>query len=511
VSVRPLLGLLGALAVAASPAAAVADEPAQPAKPVSPAPPALPPPVPPDTGAAGEGHLRYTLEGIEIHSDGRTGKRVILQHVRFHAGDVLDVADPEIELTRYRLLATGFFADVDLSLRKGSRRGAAVLVIDVRERNTIIVQNLWFGIAADEDTAGNARPLSGFLGVEAAETNLLGTGVALGAGVGLAAQQWAVRGHVEDPAFAGTDWSALLALNVASARDFFGNRAVVWVPPPGYGPPTDYAFVPYKRYGGTLGTGTALGPFSQLALSYHLEWIDAAVPVAASHLRGDTREPIDFSIKPGGSWLSTLRASLAYDTRDLPFLARRGWLASAVVTAGVPPLGSAYGFVRVELSGRRYWQLPWGHVVDVAAFLGGIAGDAPFFEKFYIGDFTDLLPDRVLDLTPDRRQPPNLLGTDIKEVRFGDYAAKVAVEYRVPIFTGKRAIYGIDLFASTGLWGVAGRRDLTDPPSGYGGARRLPVDLTYNLGVRLDTALGGATVAFSNLLGLIPTGSAVQH
>jgi outer membrane protein assembly factor BamA len=177
----------------------------------------------------------------------------------------------------------------------------------------------------------------------------------------------------------------------------------------------------------------------------------------------------------------------------------------------VPPLGSSYGYARVELSGQRWWQLPWRHVVHASAFLGGIAGNAPFFEKFYIGDFTDLLPDRVLDLTPDRRQPPNFLGTDIKEIRYGEFAAKIDVEYRVPVFTGARAIYGVDLFASTGLWGVAGSRDVTDPPTGYTGLQRLPVDLTYNLGIRLDTALGGATVAFSNLLGLIPAGTTVLH
>jgi outer membrane protein assembly factor BamA len=489
------MGLLGALGVAALPIRARAEEPA---------PAAVPAP-------GVEEHLRYTLEDIEIHSDGRTGKRVILHYVRFRAGDVLNVADPEVELTRYRLLSTGFFADVRLSLRRGSRRGTAVLVIDVAERNTVIVQNLWFGIAADEDTAGHAKPLSGFLGLEVAETNLVGTGIALGAGIGLAAQQVALRAHVEDPAFVGSSWSALGSLLYADARDFFGNRAVVFESPELGPPATDYAVVAYKRYGGTLGTGRALGLFSQLSLGYHLERIDAIVPIAASHLRGDTREPIDFSIRSGKSWLSTLRAALSYDSRDMPFLTRKGWLASAAITAGVPPLGSDYAYARVELSGQRWWQLPWRHVLHASVFLGGIAGDAPFFEKFYIGDFTDLLPDRVLDLTPDRRQPPNLLGTDIKEVRFGDFAAKIDLEYRVPIFTGKRAIYGIDLFASTGLWGVAGRRDITDPPSGYSGAARVPVDLNYNLGIRLDTSLGGATIAFSNLLGLIPAGPTVQR
>ena len=495
-SVRPLAGFLGALALAL-PAVAAADEPG----PASEPPPAAP----------GETRLRYTLEAIEIHSDGRTGKRVILPHVHLRLGDLLDVADPELELARYRLLATGFFSDVRFSLRRGSRRGAAILVIDVAERNTVIVQNLWFGIAADEDAAGNAKPLGTFLGLEVAETNLVGTGIELGAGIGLASDQVALRAHVEDPAFAGTSWSGLFALNYAGARDFFGTKDVLYQPAPGATATADFAEVAYKRYGGTVGSGTSLGLFSQVALSYHLEHIDAVVPAGATQLRGDTRQPIDFAIQPGGSWLSTLRAALTYDTRDQPFLARRGWLASAAVTAGVVPLGSSYSYARVELSGQRWWQLPWKHVIHASAFFGGIAGSAPFFEKFYIGDFTDLLPDRVLDLTPDRRQPPNLLGTDIREVRFGDFAAKIDVEYRVPVFTGKRAIYGVDLFVSTGLWGVAGLPDITDPPSGYTGLQRVPVDLTYNLGIRLDTALGGATIAFSNLLGLIPAGSTVQH
>jgi outer membrane protein insertion porin family len=509
VSDRPPLVLPGAIAAAVVAAitastarTARADEPPAPAPPVT---------VATAAPAAGEERLRYILEGIEVQSDGRTGKRVILRHVHFRVGDVLDVADPELELTRYRLLGTGFFSDVRLSLRRGSRRGAAVLVITVVERNTLIVQNLWFGIAADEDSAGNARPLSGFVGLQVAETNLVGTGVALGAGAALADQQLALRAHVEDPAFAGTSWSALVSFLYADARDFFGTRSVVFESP-SLGPPesSDYAPVAYKRYGGTLGTGHALGLFSQIALEYHLEGIDATVPIVASELRGNAREPIDFSILPGKSLLSTLRASLTYDTRDMPFLARRGWLASAVITAGVPPLGSSYGYARVELSAQRWWELPWKHVLHASAFVGGIAGNAPFFEQFYIGDFTDLIPDRVLDLAPDRRQPPNLLGTDITEVRYGDFAARLDVEYRVPIYTGRRAIYGIDVFADFGIWGVAASRDITDPPSGYTGLARLPVDLTYNLGLRFDTAIGGATIALSNLIGLIPAGTSVK-
>lgn len=494
--VRPALSLallaLGALALRA--AEVRADEPVK-----AVAVEASPRPEPP------LGQVHYALEGVELRGNTRTAGRVILRYVPFKAGGVLDVSDPEIELTRYRLLGTGFFSSVQLSLRKGSRRGSAVLVIEVVERNTLVVQNLSLGIAADEDTAGNAKPLSAFMGLQAAETNLVGTGITVGAGVGLASDQFAIRTFFEDPAFAGSAWSTQLSVLYNHARDFFGNRSVSFESPLlEQREVTDYAVVAYKRVGATLGTGHDITGSSHFSLDYHLERISATVPTAASHLRGEAREPIDFNILPGVSVLGTLGATLVYDTRDAPFLPTRGTLATARVTIALPPLGSSYGFQRVELAAQRWWQLPWGHVVRASAFAGGIAGDAPFFEKFYVGDFTDLLPDRILDLAPDRRQPPNLLGTDIIEVRYGDFATRIEGEYRVPLYTGKRSVYAIDVFAAAGLYAVASRRELSDPPRGYTGWARVPADLTYNLGFRIDTNLGGFTLAFSNLLGLFP-------
>ena len=114
------------------------------------------------------------------------------------------------------------------------------------------------------------------------------------------------------------------------------------------------------------------------------------------------------------------------------------------------------------------------------------------------------MPDRVLDLNFDRRTAPNYLNTDIVEVRYGDYAAKLQGEYRIPIYRGHRSVYGVDLFGAAGVYGVASYRDLTDPPRGYHGMRAVPIDLTFNLGFRLDTSAGGFLFAFSNLIGLIP-------
>ncbi|MCC6527938.1 MAG: BamA/TamA family outer membrane protein, partial [Polyangiaceae bacterium] len=318
--------------------------------------------------------------------------------------------------------------------------------------------------------------------------------------------QWTLGARFADPAFLGSPWSLSASFYYADARDFFGNRQVSFESPGlvSERAVTDYAVVAYKRLGGTLGAGHDLAVATRLSFDYRLERIAAIVPTVASHLRGATREPIDFDIEPGVSVLSELRAGVVYDTRDTPFLPKRGVVTGLQLGAGLTPLGSSYGFAKAEAELRAWWSLPWSHVVGLHAEVGAIFGSPPFFERFYVGDYTDLLPDRVFGLNPDRRQPPNYLGTDIAEVRYGDYAARLAGEYRIPLYAGTGSVYGVDLFALVGVYAVAAKRDLVDPPSGYSGAALAPLDLTYNLGFRVETYVGGFSLAFSNLLGLLP-------
>ena len=110
----------------------------------------------------------------------------------------------------------------------------------------------------------------------------------------------------------------------------------------------------------------------------------------------------------------------------------------------------------------------------------------------------------MLGLNVDRRPAPNYLHTDIVEVRYGAYAAKLDVEYRYPLYHGHRAIYGVDAFVSGGIYGVADARDLTSPARGYSGFATAPIDLTFNFGLRVDTEVGGFLLGVSNILGFLP-------
>jgi outer membrane protein assembly factor BamA len=534
-AVAALLVLAPARHAHAAPPKTWGSEPPEPdtteeSKPPEPTPPE-PPKIPPGAVAspAGEGErptgegeqpgivrapgkvgLRYVLEGIQVRGNNTTLARVILRFVPFRAGDTLDVDDKELQLTRFRLLGTGFFRDVQLSLRRGTKRGYVVLVVDVVERNTIVVNDVWLGLSADAEPNGSARPLTAYGGIDVSETNLAGTGVALGGAIALADRQLALRTRFSDPQFLRSSWALEAQLLYNNARDFFGNRDVL-VDDPTQTVAQDFAVVDYRRFGGLVGVGHEVGSVATRAFfDYRLEKIDANLPLAASHRRGLDIEPIDFDLLPGSSVLSTVSTTLVHDTRDEPFLPTRGWHLLALAEASLTPLGSDYPYAKLVLRGSRWMPLPWEHVLRIEGIFGSVFGDAPLFEKFYVGDYTDLRPHRALDLAFDRRAAPNFFDTSIAEVRYGDYAARLTAEYRIPIYRGRKSVYGVDFFGSSGFYAVANARDLTQPPRGYSGFSAVPIDLTFNLGLRIDTSAGGFTIGLANMIGFIPIRSGPQ-
>jgi outer membrane protein insertion porin family len=504
-----------------------AEPPEQSAEPEPP--PSIPPPPPPSSMGApvgeppelpeapaprppvGPGGLRYVLEGIEVRGNTTTLARVILRFVPFQRGAVLDVDDKELQLTRFRLLGTGFFRDVQLSLRRGTKRGSVVLVVNVVERNTIVVNDLWLGLSADAEPNGRARPLTAFGGIDVSEQNLAGTGIALGGAIALADQQLALRTRFSDPSFLRSSWTVEAQLLYNNAKDFFGNRDVL-VDDPTQKVAHDFAVVSYQRFGGKVGAGHELGSVAtRVFFDYRLEKIDAKLPHAASHKRGLDIEPIDFDLPPGSSILSTVSATLVHDTRDEPFLPTRGWHVLGLAEASLTPLGNDYPYAKLVLRGSRWMPLPWDHVLRIEGIFGSVFGSAPLFEKFYVGDYTDLRPHRALDLAFDRRAAPNFFNTAIAEVRYGDYAARLNAEYRIPLYRGRKSVYGVDFFGSVGLYAVANGRDISNrPPRGYHGFQQFPVDLTFNLGLRMDTAAGGIALGIANFLGFIPIRSGAE-
>ncbi|MFO0666340.1 MAG: BamA/TamA family outer membrane protein [Polyangiaceae bacterium] len=454
--------------------------------------------------------LKYVIERVEVRGNRSTLPRVILRFLKFSPGDTLDVDDPELSRVRFRLLSTGFFRDVQIALRRGKARGTVTLLVTVEERNTIVVNDVWLGLSADAEPNGSAKPLTAFGGIDLAETNLAGTGVTLGGAVAVAERQLALRTRFSDPDFLRSGWTVEGQLLYNNAKDFFGQRDAL-VDDPSSLSLKDYAVVAYERAGGLVGVGHALGaPNTQLYFDYRLESLSATLPRAASHRRGLDVEPLDFYLIRGSSLLSTVRTTFVYDTRDKPALPIRGHHLSLSLEGAVAPFGSDYSYAKVVGRYSVWTPLPWKHVFRFDVFGGSAFGDAPLFERFYVGDFSDFLPDRVLDLAVDRRAPPNFFGTTIAEVRYGTYAARMLAEYRIPIYRGVRAIRGVDLFASAGFYALANAREFSDAPRGYSGFRRIPLDATFNVGFRVDSEFGALNIGTSTLIGLVPVRGGAQ-
>ena len=88
-------------------------------------------------------------------------------------GAAVDASDPRVEAVRYRLLALGYFVDVRLSVTRGASRGGVVLVVEVEERGTIVINELFPSTSAATAFWG---------GADISETNFLGRGINLGGG-----------------------------------------------------------------------------------------------------------------------------------------------------------------------------------------------------------------------------------------------------------------------------------------------------------------------------------------
>jgi len=448
----------------------------------------------------GEAHVvRYYLEAFEVEGNDRTRMETITRLMLLRTGEAFRADDPRIEDSKVALLASGFFEEVRFSLRRGSQRGWVVFRIHLRERWTLVVENLAFGYTT----------ITPFGGLGVTELNLFGTGSQLSAAFVVAAEQQAYRLRFVDPAFLGSEWSLVAATMVSDAQDYLGFNGVHAVRADGT-VETDHATINYWRAGGLLGTGYRFSDRMRFDVGYRFEWVDAHdLPILASYQRGapgaQMNAPVPLDLLPGQSIVSGFSASFSYDSRDDPFLPTSGWRLRAGVDVAHNALGSDYSYAKFTFDGAVHFELPWNHVVTVTAFLGAILGSAPLFDQFYVGDLSDLIPGRVLDLNFHDYPALNLLGTSIGEMQYEDLAAKVGAEYSWPLYRSRTGfLYGLDVFAGLGFYTLASASDIALQIPGYAGASVFPIDLTGDVGFRLDTMIGLFRLSFSNVMGLIP-------
>ena len=104
---------------------------------------------------------RYVIEAVRVAGNRKTATSLIVGELAvmdLKPGVSLDASDSRVEAARYRLLSLGYFLDVHLSVARGSQRGAVVLVVDVEERGTLVINELF--PATSEATLFWGEPMS---------------------------------------------------------------------------------------------------------------------------------------------------------------------------------------------------------------------------------------------------------------------------------------------------------------------------------------------------------------
>jgi len=497
----------------------------------------------PDSGDEST-NLKYLLERIEVEGNRGTKVKLIKKFVTLEVGEAFDVNDPEIEALRYRLLGTGWYDTVELKLKRGTRPGWVVLVIVVVERRTLVFQQLAAGVGwsvehTDLRRGGRAtRTSEPYLGVSLADTNFLGTGKTVGGEVLISPDQQGFALSYNDPVVRSSNWGFHTLGTFVNGQEYFGGaggpkdtKVSVDCSSPSGRPVeqcvanSDAAVVDYWRTGLTLGTARDVGSFTRFTLDWHGDYVKVpawGLPQAATQLRGrDLPDPlirraIDFAIEPENSYVSMVSLGFTYDKRDSAILPSRGTLASFMGDLASPLIGSSYEFVRLQTSVNQWISTRWGHTVRVGAYAGAVFGRAPFFYKFFVSDLTDLQPSRILGLNLDHRPAPNLFGvlsgckpfdvgcgTAVAQMRQEELAARIDAEYVWPLVRGRRKfVKNADAYFLLGVYVLADPRDLQLSIPGYSGLARLPIDLTVDLGVRLDTQVGVFQIGLAKLMWL---------
>jgi outer membrane protein insertion porin family len=433
------------------------------------------------------------IEAIEVVGNSWTAEEHILRAVPVRPGERLRAGDDRLRAARFKVLALGYFREVELRLRKGSTRGHVILTVNVVERGTVVLNRLFFG---------NTLITPWWAGTDLTERNFFGTGIGVGgafvvAGEGKATgadSQQAYQLRIEEPSVFGSAIGAHVSGYYADASEPFRVAG-----PTDDGAAAHFAAFDYRRAGGRAGVTINLAPLSRLTGLARFESVRADLPAAPTRtLEDGTEVPVDLLLEDGDSRVATLGLLFERDTRPDPILPFAGDHTLVLAEGGAGPIGSSYDFATALVRHERWWSVRAGHVLSLHMTGGAVVGDAPLFERLHVGDINRMVSARALGLVVSTTPPFDLLDTGSDEVTYGELAALIEGQYAYRLFRSRRGVYGGDLFVGAGLWTLHSTRDIgVDKPT-------FPVDLLLDVGLRLDTEIGIFELSLANALGRVP-------
>jgi outer membrane protein insertion porin family len=407
------------------------------------------------------------IERIEVIGNEKTSLDVIMRRIDIRIGALLD--DRAVEDARLRLLATGFFKSVEFRLRRGSQRGRVILVLALVERNTILIDGLYYGHSELEAFVG---------GLSVHESNLFGEGISAGLGLLIGQERQAAEIDIFVPDLSGTRLQlSASGIYVRAAEPLAGLRA-------------DRIDLSYLRYGSRIGVGFGVGAAQRVVLDYRLETIhaDRLPNLHPSALRSAPSILFDDSV------LSSLSLTYELDTRDDSFVPRLGSHFLFSVETGTQLLGSSYEFTKYFLELQRAIPIVADHSIVATAFCGLVQGSTPFFNQFF-------LRDHMAFVSGSEALPRALQVNYSTDTDYDDLLGQISVDYNLPLQSGGEFLFQSFLFFGIDFAASASLNEHQEDLRGRGTGERFP--LAADLGLRLDTLIGRFTLSVAYITDLI--------
>ena len=423
----------------------------------------------------------YVIERIRITGNTQTSRDYILKMLALDTDKPVTLEG--LEEARIRLVASGLFQKVDMSLMPGSGSGKLSIDLNVEERSRFQINRYHIG---------SSRKSPFWMGLDVDWLAPFGTN------------------HRFRTAFAATssnaytlDFSYLVpmirdlpvslffsAQSMRSSETLYGQR-LSWMSHGGWGKLDRIAF---ERHGGAIGVGYA--PIPHIRLMLRLEYMRLLRENDEALLSAQ----LDKYLKPGWSGLASARVMAAYDSREGRDLPNSGHFVSLALTGALDTGVSQYSFFKLSLAHQSNFEVSPQHVLRIDTFGGAVFGDAPFFEKFFYNDFYTLSPRRIHYLNPSNRGAYDLFGTGASSLSYEDFLVHLALSYAWQPFVRRLEMF-VTVAATYADTPSHGQRVLGIASSAERGV--FPVDMSFNLGVRFKTDYGLVSFSLVNVFDLL--------
>jgi outer membrane protein insertion porin family len=310
---------------------------------------------------------RHTVRAVEIQGNTKTRSTVIARELALGPGEVFDLARTRVSEARLR--STQFFQEVRVAPVPTPVPGQSDLRVSVKEGPTGQV-SFGAGFSTVEGLVGFVEYSEANFDFSNPEGWYRGNGQKFRVRLSVGSLTNSFEHSFEEPAL----WERDLAVGYSIERRYAGFASA------------DYAVLTegLNLYARRRVFGNIEGRVGYNLRQVTVQNVSSTAPAEVVAEGG-----------AGGKVISSLSASLIYDTRDEFNFPTRGSRISLTEELGGNGLGGDLKYLRSELrTGRWFLVSPTAEqtigVVGRVGLLSGTAGKLPFYERFYLGGAYDM-------------------------------------------------------------------------------------------------------------------------